>query len=134
MGIDNHFWPTSKRKVFKIRGSCTIVPTVILTLGQKSAVPAQCGVEFQKNFLISSCLGTCLVNDYKTNFFSHAHRGLRSDRKQKTTNSGQIRSKATMPRHNCRVVVFFFSLPPGISGQVGLLKLPMKSPYHNFIN
>ena len=50
MGIDNHFWPTSKRKVFKIGGSCTIVPTVILTLGQKSAVPAQCGVEFQNFF------------------------------------------------------------------------------------
>ena len=66
--IHNHFWPTSKRKVFKIGGSCTIVPTVILTLGQKSAVPAQCGVEFQKKILFSSCPGTCLVNDYKTNF------------------------------------------------------------------
>ena len=48
MCVSNHFWSTSKRKVFKIGGSCTIVPTVILTLGQKSAVPAQCGVEFQK--------------------------------------------------------------------------------------
>ena len=105
MGIDNHFWPTSKRKVFKIGGSCTIVPTVILTLGQKSAVKAQCGVEFQKKFLISRCPGTCLVNVYKTNFFSHAHSGLHSDGKQKTANSGQIRSKATMPRHDCRVVV-----------------------------
>ena len=67
--IHNHFWPTSKRKVFKIGGSCTIVPTVILTLGQKSAVPAQCGVEFQKKILFSSCLGTCLVNDYKRKNF-----------------------------------------------------------------
>ena len=85
--IHNHFWPTSKRKVFKIGGSCTIVPTVILTLGQKSAVPAQCGVEFQKKFLINRCLGTCLVNDFKTNFFSHAHSGLHSDGKQKTATS-----------------------------------------------
>ena len=66
--IHNHFWPTFKRKVFKIGGSCTIVPTVILTLGQKSAVTAQCGVEFQKKILISRCPGTCLVNDTKTFF------------------------------------------------------------------
>ena len=46
--IDNHFWPTFKRKVFKIGGSSTIAPAVILTLGQKSAVSAQCGIEFQK--------------------------------------------------------------------------------------
>ena len=134
MGIDNHFWPTSKRKVFKIRGSCTIVPTVILTLGQKSAVPAQCGVEFQKKILFSSCPGTCLVNDYKTNFFLHAHSGLHRPGKQKTVKSSQIRSKATMPRYSVRVVEKILTLPPGTSGQVGLLKLPIKWPYHNFIN
>ena len=134
MGIDNHFWPTSKKKVFKTGSRTTAASAVILTLGQKSAVTAQCGVEFQKKNLISRCPGTCLVNDYKTNFFSHAHSGLHSDGKQKTAISGQIRSKATMPRHDCRVVEFFFSLPPGTSGQVGLLKLPIKWPYHNFIN
>ena len=134
MGIDNHFWPTSKRKVFKIGGSCTIVPTVILTLGQKSAIPAQCGVEFQKKNLFSSCPGTCLVNDYKTNFFPHAHSGLHRPGKQKTVISGQIRSKATTPQHSCRGVKKFLALPPGTSGQVGLLKSPIKWPYHNFIN
>ena len=134
MGIDNHFWPTSKKKVFKMNIFLTVASGVILTLGQKSAVPAQCGVEFQKKFLINSCLGTCLVNDYKTNFFLHAHSGLHRPGKQKTAISGQIRSKATMPRHSCRGVEFFFSLPPGTSGQVGLLKLPIKWPYHNFIN
>ena len=132
--IHNHFWPTSREKVFKIGRKSTVASAVILTLGQKSAVLAQCGVEFQKKILFSRCPGTCLVNDYKTNFFPHAHSGLHSDGKQKTANSGQIRSKATMPRHDCRVVVKFFSLPPRTSGQVGLLKLPIKWPYHNFIN
>ena len=134
MGIDNHFWPTSKKKVFETISFTTVAPAVILTLGQKSAVPAQCGVEFQKKNLFSRCPGTCLVNDYKTNFFPHAHSGLHSDGKQKTANSGQIRSKATTPQHSCRGVEIFFSLPPGTSGQVGLLKLPIKWPYHNFIN
>ena len=124
--IHNHFWPTSRKKVFKIGRKSTVASAVIWTLGQKSDVPAWCGVDFQKKILFSRCLGTCLVNDYKTNFFSHAHSGLHSDGKQKTANSGQIRSKATMPRHDCRVVVKFFSLPPGTSGQVGLLKLPIK--------
>ena len=86
----------------------------------------QCGVEFQKKKLISSCLGTCLVNDYKTNFFPHAHSGLYRPGKQKTAISGQIRSKATMPRHGSRVVEKIFSLPLGTSGKVGLLKLPIK--------
>ena len=67
--IHNHFWPTSRKKVFKIGRKSTVASAVILTLGQKSAVPAQCGVEFQKKILISRCPGTCLVNDYKTNFF-----------------------------------------------------------------
>ena len=134
MCIHNHFWPTSKEKVFKTGSRTTAASAVILTLGQKSAVPAQCGVEIQKFFLISSCLGTCLVNDTKTIFYSHAHSGLHRQNKQKTVKSRQIRSKATMPRHSCRVVEKFFSLPPGTSGQVGLLKLPIKWPYHNFIN
>ena len=124
--MQNHFWSTSKRKVFKIGGSCTIVPTVILTLCQKSAVSAQFGVEFQKKILISSCLGTCLVNDYKTIFFLHARGGLHWPRKQKTLKSSQIRSKATMPQHSCRVVAKKFSLLPGALGQVGLLKLTNK--------
>ena len=134
MCIHNHFWPTSKEKVFKTGSRTTAASAVILTLGQKSAVPAQCGVEIQNFFLISSCLGTCLVNDTKTIFYSHAHSGLHRQNKQKTVKSRQIRSKATMPRHSCRVVEKFFSLPPGTSGQVGLLKLPIKWPYHNFIN
>ena len=67
--IHNHFWPTFKRKVFKIGGNCTIVPTVILTLGQKSAVSVQCGVEFQKIFFISIFLGSCLDFDCKKNNF-----------------------------------------------------------------
>ena len=48
MGIDNHFWPTLKKKVFKTIGFTTVAPAVILTLGQFSAVLAQCGVKFQK--------------------------------------------------------------------------------------
>ena len=115
-----------KKKVFKTNIFLTVASGVILTLGQKSAVPAQCGVEFQKKILFSRCPGTCLVNDYKTNFFPHAHSGLHRPGKQKTAISGQIRSKATMPRHSSRVVAKFFSLPPGTSGQVGLLKLPIK--------
>ena len=132
--IHNHFWPTSRKKVFKIGRKFTVASAVILTLGQKSAVPAQCGVEFQKKNLFSRCPGTCLVNDYKTNFFPHAHSGLHRPGKQKTAISGQIRSNATMPRHSSRVVEKKISLPPGTSGQVGLLKLPIKWPYHNFIN
>ena len=108
MGIDNHFWPTSKKKVFKTGSRTTAASAVILTLGQKSAVTAQCWVEFQKKILISRCPGTCLVNDTKTFFKSHVHSGLHSDGKQKTAISGQIRSNATMPRHSSRVVEFFF--------------------------
>ena len=52
--IHNHFWSTSKRKVFKTNILPTVASAVILTLGQKSAVPAQCGVKFQKKILISS--------------------------------------------------------------------------------
>ena len=66
--IHNHSWPTSKKKVFKTNIFSTVASAVILTLGQKSAVPAQCGVEFQKKNLFSRCPGTCLVNDYITNF------------------------------------------------------------------
>ena len=47
MCIHNHFWPTSKEKVFKTGSRTTAASAVILTLGQKSAVPAQCGVEIQ---------------------------------------------------------------------------------------
>ena len=124
--IHNHFWPTLRKKVFKIGRKSTVASAVILTLGQKSAVPAQCGVEFQKKNLFSSCPGTCLVNDYKTIFFLHAHSGLHRPGKQKTVKSSQIRSKATMPRYSVRVVEKILTLPPGTSGQVGLLKLPIK--------
>ena len=68
MGIDNQFWPRSKKKVFKTGSRTTAASAVILTLGQKSAVTAQCGVEFQKKILISRCPGTCLVNDNKNIF------------------------------------------------------------------
>ena len=124
--IHNHFWPTFRKKVFKTNIFSTVASAVILTLGQKSAVPAQCGVEFQKKILFSSCPGTCLVNDYKTNFFLHAHSGLHRPGKQKTVKSSQIRSKATMPRYSVRVVEKILTLPPGTLGQVGLLKLPIK--------
>ena len=50
MCIHNHFWPTSKEKVFKTGSRTTAASAVILTLGQKSAVPAQCGVEIQNFF------------------------------------------------------------------------------------
>ena len=63
--IHNHFWPTSRKKIGR---KSTVASAVVLTLGQKSAVLAQCGVEFQKKNLFSRCPGTCLVNDYKTNF------------------------------------------------------------------
>ena len=76
----------------------TVASAVILTLGWFSAVLAHCGVEFHF-FFISMFLGTCLVNDSKTNFFSHAHSALQSDGKQKTVKSRQIRSKATLCRY-----------------------------------
>ena len=47
MGIDNNFWPTSPKKVFKIGKKSTVASAVILSLGQVSAVLAQCAVEFQ---------------------------------------------------------------------------------------
>ena len=121
MGIDNHFWPTSQRKVFKIGGRCTILSTAILTLGWFSAVLAQCGVEFQKKNFISMFLGTYLNYDSKTKNFSHAHSGLQSDGKQKTVKSRQIRSKATLCRYSPMVDAKKNSLPPGTSGHVGLL-------------
>ena len=46
--IHNHFWPTSRKKVFKIGRKSTVASAVILTLDQASAVLAQCAVEFQK--------------------------------------------------------------------------------------
>ena len=134
MGIHNHFWPTSQKKVFKSGRKCTIAPAVILTLGQFLAISAHCGVEFQKNFFIRMFLGTFLINAYFTIFFSHAHSGLQSDRKQKTVKSRQIRSKPTMCRHSPMVGTKFLTLPPGTSGQVGLLKSPIKWTYLEFIN
>ena len=95
--IHNHFWPTSRKKVFKIGRKSTVASAVILTLGQKSAVPAQCGVEFQKKNLFSSCPGTCLVNDYKTNFFLHAHSGLHRPGKQKLSNQVKSGQKLQCP-------------------------------------
>jgi hypothetical protein len=62
------FWPTSKRKVFKTNSLFTVASALILTFGQKSAVPAQCGVEFQKKIFISIFLGSPLDFDYKTIF------------------------------------------------------------------
>jgi hypothetical protein len=68
MGINNHFWPTFQKKVFKIGRKSTGASAVILTINQFSAVSAQCAMEFQKKFMF---LGTI--------FFSHAHSGLQSD-------------------------------------------------------
>ena len=74
---------------------------VILTLGQFSAVLAQCAVEIQKNTIfIRMFLGTFLVNDYKPISFSHAHSGLQSYREQKPVKSYQIMSKATIVKTN----------------------------------
>ena len=133
MGINNHFWPTSQKNVFKTNILITVASAVILTLGWFSAVLAHCGVEFQKIKFISMFLGTYLNYDSKTKNFSHAHSGLQSDGKQKTVKSRQIRSKATLCRYSPMVDAIFFSLPPGTSGQVGLLKSPIKSPYHKII-
>jgi hypothetical protein len=66
MGINNHFWPSSPKKVFKIGRKSTGASAVILTINQFSAVSAQCAVEFQKK-------KSSVVNDSKTIFFSHAH-------------------------------------------------------------
>ena len=52
--IHNHFWPTSKEKWFKTNILPTVASAVILTLGQKSAVSAQCVVEFQKKKIWSA--------------------------------------------------------------------------------
>ena len=116
----------SKQNSLKRGAGIVSAAAVDLTLGWFLAVSAQCAVEFQKKNFISMFLGTCLVNDYKTIFFSHAHSGLQSDGKQKTVKSGEIRSKATLCRYSPMVDANFFSLPPGTSGQVGLLKLPIK--------
>ena len=134
MGIDNHFWPTSKRKVFKIGGKLYNCADSDFDPRPEIGYSGPVWGRISKKNLFSSCPGTCLVNDYKTNFFPHAHSGLHRPRKQKTAISGQIRSKATTPRHSCRGVEKILALPPGTSGQVGLLKLPIKWPYHNFIN
>ena len=50
MCIHNHFWPTSKRKVFKIGRKSTVASAVILTLDQKSAVRPSVGWNFKKKF------------------------------------------------------------------------------------
>ena len=126
MGINNHFWPKFQKKVFKIGRKSTGASAVILTINQFSAVSAQCAMEFQKKNVISMFLGTYLDYDCKTIFFSHAHSWLQSDGNQKTVKSHQIRSKATLCRHSCMVVAKKISLPPGTSGQVGLLKSPIK--------
>ena len=127
------FWPTSKRKVFKTNSLFTVASAQILTLGQFSAVLAQCAVEIQKK-IIRMFLGTFWVNDYKTKKFSHAHSGLQSDKKQISVKSRQIMSKATMCRHSSMVDTTNFSLPAGTSGQVGLMKSPIKLPYHKIIS
>ena len=94
--IHNHFWPTSRKKVFKIGRKSTVALAVILTLGQKSAVPAQCGVEFQKKILFSSCPGTCLVNDYKTNFSPMHKAGSTGPERKKQLS--QVRSGQKLQR------------------------------------
>ena len=94
MGIDNHFWPTSQRKVFKIGGRCTILSAAILTLGWFSAVLAQCGVEFQKKYFISMFLGTYLNYDSKTIFFLPCTQWAPEWRKAKNSQitSNQVKS------------------------------------------
>ena len=128
------FWPTIKGKYSKNITFWTIAPAVILTLGQFLAISAHCGVEFQKKSFIRMFLGTFLTNAYLTIFFSHAHSGLQKSGKQKTVKSRQIRSKPTMCRHSPMVGIKFLTSPPGTSGQVGLLKSPIKWTYLKFIN
>jgi hypothetical protein len=84
---NNYFCPTIKGKYFKTGSRTTVASAVILTLGQFSAVSAQCGVKFQKKNFISMFLGTYLDFGCKTIFFSHAHSGRQSDGKQKTVKS-----------------------------------------------
>jgi hypothetical protein len=110
-----------------------VASAVILTLDQASAVLAQCAVEFQKTNIINMLLGTCLDYDHQTKVFSHAHIGLQSDGKQKTVKSRQIRSKATLCSDSLMVDTKKFYLPPGTSGQLGLLKSPIKRPNHKTI-
>ena len=114
-----------KKKVFKIGRKSTVASAVILTLGQMTAVSSQCAMEFQKQNP-HMFLGTYLDYGYKTKKFSHAHSGLQSDRKQKNSQitSNQVKSytKPVQPYGRRKKN----SLPPGTSGQVGLLKLPKK--------
>ena len=103
-----------------------IIGSEILTLGWFWAVSANCGAEFQNKIFIRMFLGTYLIDAYFTVFFSHAHSGLQNYGKQKTVKSHQIRSKATLCRHSPMVGTNFFSLPPGTSGQVGLIEITNK--------
>ena len=122
MCIHNHFWPTTKGKYSKFGGKCTISSAVILTLGWFLAVSAHCGMELQIFFSIRMFLGPSLVNVYFTIFYSHAHSGLQKSGKEKTVKSRQIRSKPTLCQHSPMGGTTFLTLPPGTSGQVGLLK------------
>ena len=88
-----------------------------------------CGGIFKK--VISMFLGTYLDYDYDTFFFSNAHRVTESKTQSNHVKSGQ---KLQCPSTAVGWSQILFSLPPGTSGQVGLLKLPIKWPYHNFIN
>ena len=100
------FWPLARNRLFR--------PSV--------------GSKKKKKNLFSSCLGTCRVNDYKTNFSPMHTVGSTGPASKKQLY--QVRSGQKL---QC-VVTKKFPFLPGTSGQAGLLKLPIKWPYHKFIN
>ena len=126
MWIHNHSWPTTQRKGFKMGGryslSCRGRFDPRPVFGYFG--PLWGGVS--KKIFIRMFLGTFLTNAYLTIFFSHAHSRLQKSGKQKTVKSRQIRSKPTMCRYSPMVGIKFLTSPPGTSGQVGLLKSPIK--------
>ena len=73
--------------------------------------------------------GIMLGQWFLNNFFSSMHTvGSRVTKSKKPSNHVKSGQKL-----QC-VVTKKFPFPPGMSGQAGLLKLPIKWPYHNFIN
>ena len=96
MGIDNHFWPTSQRKVFKMGGRCTILSAVILTLGWFSAVLAHCGVEFQF-FFSSACSLEHAWSMILKQFFSPMHT-VRSRVTESKKQSNHVKSRQKLQR------------------------------------
>ena len=96
MCIHNHFWPTSKRKVFKIGRKSTGASAVILTLGWFSAVLANCGVEFQF-FFSSACSLEYAWSMILKQFFTPMHT-VRSRVTESKKQSNHVRSCQNLQR------------------------------------